>query len=113
MSDASREVVLLDHGLVAEIRLSRIAARNALSTAMAEELVAATGRGAGQPGPGRRAELGRSPSVFPRFAWASCRAAAERSCCPCFRRASPAGLARPATLTGHDRSLRRCPRGRA
>jgi enoyl-CoA hydratase/carnithine racemase len=42
MSDASREVVLLDHGLVAEIRLNRIAARNALSTAMAEELVAAT-----------------------------------------------------------------------
>ncbi|MEU4235992.1 enoyl-CoA hydratase-related protein [Actinoplanes sp. NPDC026619] len=35
------DVVLLDHGLVAEIRLNRVAARNALSSALAEELTAA------------------------------------------------------------------------
>jgi enoyl-CoA hydratase/carnithine racemase len=43
MADREPNVVLLDHGAVAEIRLSRAPARNALSTGMAEELAAAAG----------------------------------------------------------------------
>jgi enoyl-CoA hydratase/carnithine racemase len=39
--DREPEVVLLEHGAVAEIRLNRVAARNALSTGLAEELTAA------------------------------------------------------------------------
>jgi enoyl-CoA hydratase/carnithine racemase len=38
VADREPDVVLLDHGPVAEIRLSRASARNALSTAMAGEL---------------------------------------------------------------------------
>jgi enoyl-CoA hydratase/carnithine racemase len=38
MTDREPDVVLLDHGAVAEIRLSRVSARNALSTRLAEEL---------------------------------------------------------------------------
>jgi hypothetical protein len=43
MADRVPEVVLLDHGVVAEIRLSRVRARNALSTGLAEELLATAG----------------------------------------------------------------------
>ncbi|MEV6344072.1 enoyl-CoA hydratase-related protein [Actinoplanes sp. NPDC051851] len=40
-ADREPDVVLADHGTVAEIRLNRVAARNALSTALAEELIGA------------------------------------------------------------------------
>src|SRR4051794_39452404 len=40
MADRDPDVMLLSHGVVAEIRLNRVAARNALSTGMAEELAA-------------------------------------------------------------------------
>jgi enoyl-CoA hydratase/carnithine racemase len=43
MADPEPDVVLLDHGVVAEIRLSRASARNALSTRLAEELAATAG----------------------------------------------------------------------
>jgi enoyl-CoA hydratase/carnithine racemase len=43
MTDREPDVVLLDHGAVAEIRLSRVSARNALSTRLAEELAATAG----------------------------------------------------------------------
>jgi enoyl-CoA hydratase/carnithine racemase len=42
MSETETDVVTLDHGSVLEIRLERAAARNALSTHMAEQLAAAT-----------------------------------------------------------------------
>jgi enoyl-CoA hydratase/carnithine racemase len=41
MSDSETDVAVIEHGPVAEIRLSRPAARNAISTRMAEQLVAA------------------------------------------------------------------------
>ena len=43
VADREPDVVLLDHGVVAEIRLSRVQARNALSTGLAEELAATAG----------------------------------------------------------------------
>ena len=43
MADREPDVVLLDHGLVAEIRLSRVSAGNALSTRLAEQLAATAG----------------------------------------------------------------------
>ncbi len=44
MADRHPDVVLLDDGVVAEIRLSRVSARNALSTGLAEALAATAGR---------------------------------------------------------------------
>jgi enoyl-CoA hydratase/carnithine racemase len=41
MRDGEDDVLVVGHGVVAEIRLNRVAARNALSTRMAERLVAA------------------------------------------------------------------------
>jgi enoyl-CoA hydratase/carnithine racemase len=43
MADREPDVVLLDHGVVAEIRLSRASARNALTTASVQELAARAG----------------------------------------------------------------------
>src|SRR4051812_2623097 len=43
MADREPDVVLLDHGVVAEIRLSRASARNALTTASVQELAATAG----------------------------------------------------------------------
>jgi enoyl-CoA hydratase/carnithine racemase len=43
MADPNSDVVLLNHGVVAEIRLNRASARNALSTRMAEQLTATAG----------------------------------------------------------------------
>jgi enoyl-CoA hydratase/carnithine racemase len=43
MSVTDSDVQVFGHGVVAEIRLNRVAARNALSTRMAEQLVAAAG----------------------------------------------------------------------
>jgi enoyl-CoA hydratase/carnithine racemase len=44
MSSVESDVLLVEHGRVLEIRLNRVAVRNALSTRMAEQLIAATGR---------------------------------------------------------------------
>lgn len=48
MSRVESDVLLVEHGRILEIRLNRVAARNALSTRMAEQLIAATGRVAGR-----------------------------------------------------------------
>jgi hypothetical protein len=60
MADREPDVVLLDHGVIAEIRLNRASARNALSTGLAEALAATAGRSV-TPEPERSCSARRHP----------------------------------------------------
>ncbi len=49
MANVTADVLIIEHGPVAEIRLDRVPARNALSTTLAEELIRATAAVAASP----------------------------------------------------------------